>query len=561
MRKRVTSLILAAVAGCSCFAVVGCGGRGGEKIDKSKTQLNLGLTINASGREWLDAIGDAFEEKYKDVSFEDDKKGVQVMLERGKDEYTGKILTSNMSVSGIDVYFTELVAYTDLLASKAAMDITDIITEKYDTVDFGDGAKEHSILDKMGEDDKGYLVRNDGTEHYYAVPWFKPLHGIVYDVDLFNSKNLYFLANGQIGGSLDKNAAALSNGPDNQKGTYDDGLPATWEQFKALMSHMRNNGVIPFIWDGDNMYQRNYFFESVWMSYEGYDNYKLNYTFDGNYTVDGTVTAITKENGYLIANQEGKKATLQVISDIVSNKKNYSDQSFLTSHGNLGTQGEFLLSNSPKKNKPIAMLIEGSYWENESAGNFDAMVASDGAAWGKGARRFGYMTIPKFIGTSGIRNQTNTETVLNTQNNSLIVANAYSKKTNLIKEFLQFLLSNENLIKYSTMTGISSACKYVVEDESVLDGLTYYQKQTLSILNDHSNKFVNKNFINAYATEYADYLKYWSKDLNVNGMVYNDIFKNISDSYIAGNPLSVSDLFASYTKNYTQSTWSANFSK
>ena len=55
----------------------GCGARSTVEIDSSKTTLTVGNWNGGVGTEWLESAIKKFEEKYKDVSFEEGKKGVQ----------------------------------------------------------------------------------------------------------------------------------------------------------------------------------------------------------------------------------------------------------------------------------------------------------------------------------------------------------------------------------------------------------------------------------------------------------------------------------------------------
>ena len=551
MRKRLISIIVSVLLGFCGLFTAGCGEIG---IDETKTQLYIGLRLGALGEDFLHRIGDMFEEEYKDVEFTPGKTGVEVIVQAGTNELKDEVLAANMPASGIDVYMVEDIAYSKLVSRKLAIDITDIMTEKYDTCDLGNGVQTYSIADKLSESERNYFgVDSNGETKYYSLHWWNPVHGVIYDVDLFNEYNLYFTQDGQIGGNLDDNPADLSLGVDGVAGTYDDGLPATWEEFKLLIATMRgpDYNITPFTWDGANLYQRAYFFESVWQAYEGLYNYSLNYNFNGNYNG----TQITAENGYELAGQQGKKAALTAISDIVSNNKNYSNKAFLSSHTNKSAQKEFLMSSY--LNKPIAMLIESSYWENEAKLYFDEMASEYGRQWRQHSRRFGYMPIPKFIGTSGVADQINDEYVVNTTNNSLIFGNAYSKKTALIKEFIKFFFRNDTLSKFTSITGVTSSCKQKVSDTDY-NKMTYYQQQNYLVM--QNSVTADKNLLNVkYANMHSTYLKYWSREIMCEGLFYKDLFKSIADSYQSGKPLTVEKLYNSYSAYYTASSWGENF--
>ena len=473
MKKSIYKIISVIICLLITLSFTSCNEDDGEKIDPTKTQLYIGNYNGGLGYTWLQKAGDLFEEKYANVSFQSGKTGVQIMIDNNKDNYTGTQLMSSIKTARQDVYFTQDVNYYDAVANNLFADISDIVTEKFDSVDLGEGVKTYSVEDKLSSELKNYF-KVDGK--YYGLPFASPIYGIVYDVDLFNQKRLYFLANGEVTGSKDK-GDVLSAGSDGIQGTYDDGLPATWEQFKVLMRKMIERGLTPFTWSGLYTYQRQAFLQSVWVSYEGYNDFMLNNSFSG--TTDAGVE-INNTNGYLLASQEGKLAALTAAYDIVSDTKDYSDNAFKTSQTHTGAQEEYLFSTVT--DKPIAMLLEGGYWENEAKGTFGDMVTMYGSEYAYGTRRFGYMPIPKFIGTQGVTDQTNTKTALNSRLNATCFINASTSKMKLAKFFLQYTCSNEALSIFNVETGTTRNFNYVISAENyakcllMLRAFTIYSK-------------------------------------------------------------------------------------
>jgi len=558
--KQFVSLAMSGLMFCGVVSFSACGDDDELEVDTSKTQINIAVYNGAAGTAWLDAIGDEFERRNANVSFESGKQGVQVWVEPGKDEFTASNLLTSMPDGEYDLYFTQNTNYFQAIDANVFMDISDIVTEKYDTVDLGDGEKAYSILDKMDKASVDFFgVEKNNATNYYALGWMAPVHGIVYDVDLFCEKGFYFLENGSLGGNKDNTSHILSAGPNGVSGDYDDGLPATWEQMKQLMAYMRDNEVTPFTWSGQYTYQRNNLFDSIWASYEGYNDYMLNYSMNGTATINGQEVTVTPETGYKIAGQEGKLAALTAISDIVSNVKNYSDQAFLSSQTHTGAEREFLLSRYA--GEPIAMLVEANYWEVEASEYFKEMADID-EKWSQANRRFGMLPIPKFVGTAGVPDQTNTETVINTNAYMLAAINSYTKVAKAAKEFFKFAHTNEMLSFATGYMGISRGYKVKLND-SDWNKLSYFQQQTYELQHSANAIIVNKSLPENVNFAYGNTIvKYWDRTISytapgaTKAVVYSDLFKNFADNFVAGTPLSPTALFASYAENNTAETWS-----
>ena len=225
----MASGIALSMAGCS---------NGGIKIDDTKTQLYVFSYNGGVGNEWFDHTIESFEAKYADVSFEDGKLGVQVIPDKQKD--AGTSMVDSFKNKNIDVVFNETVRYNEWVTKGNLKDISDIVLGENEL----DGNKR--IVDKIPEDKKAALTAKDGK--YYALPHYEAFRGVVYDVDLFKQKKLYFAADRSVDDFILTDNATKSAGPDGKTGTYDDGLPATYTEFWQLCDKMVASNVIPFIW-------------------------------------------------------------------------------------------------------------------------------------------------------------------------------------------------------------------------------------------------------------------------------------------------------------------------
>ena len=412
--KRLLSVAIGLMMFVAVFAT-GCsipdppieGGRR-EDVDSSRTQLYVHNFAGGYGTEYLYALKDRFEAEYSEVVFDPNnpsKKGVQIMIDGDTTSVQQKIATSNF-----DIFFAGINYVPDLVSQNVLLDITEWITEPL--TEFGEG---RSIEDKMSDPQKDYLCING---KYYAVPHYFDTSGVIYDIDLFNEYNLFLAKNGcpseayVSGGSFDgeyiftDSEDDLSAGADGKYGTVDDGLPATYKEFYALCDQMVSVSVVPFIWPGKYMdMHTTYLMESLKAEADGFDDLMLNFTFDGeaqtliDVSADGTITekapvAIDSANGYRLYEQASLYYAVKFVETILKN--NYYETNYcLDTTTHLQAQEHFIRSRFDSYyQKPIAMLMDGIWWENEATAAFERMAnAYPGTS--KTDRNFGFMPMPK----------------------------------------------------------------------------------------------------------------------------------------------------------------------
>ncbi len=455
--KKIISLLLLIVMTIASIGIVGCDREGGLDRDETKSLLNIGVMNAGMGRAWADEAIKEFEELYANEEFETGKKGVQVVIDARKDEFVPTALRSTMAGYKNAIYFVNQSDYEGYVADSLLADITQTINEKvYD--ENGDLAfvtgkpATQSIYDTMHDYYKG---QHEIAGKYYGIPWCSQVNGIIYDADLFDKKGYYFDANGNLGKKqADIDAGNCGAGPDGKMNTADDGMPATYAQFRKLLLEMkRSNTVIPFTWAGTE-YQRRYAYEQIWANYEGANDFMLNYTFEGTDAQLGAVTPSTAAD--VLSEQEGRKAGAQFFYDIVSNGY-YSSEAFKNSY----TEAQTEYIQSVKKNKQIAFFMEGGYWENEARATFDELGATN-KNYGYGKRDFRYFPVPNFVGVDGITDQTNTaepEVILGGGAQAMVFITARNTAENpelqlkLAKLFLQFINSRSQLADFTKNTG------------------------------------------------------------------------------------------------------------
>lgn len=389
------------------------------------------------------------------------------------------------------MFFTEAIYYQDLVSSGKVLEITDAVTEPL--TEFGE---EKSIEDKMFPNHVNYFKTQD---KYYAIPFYEAFHGIIYDVDLFENELLYFAADKNNGNEgfilgLDDTRSA---GPDNTPGTSDDGLPATYEEFYKLCDRIKAQGLQPITWSGQFPSEVTKTISALHADYEGEEQMMLNVTFNGEATdlvesIDnnGNITLseptqITAQNGYLLAKQAGKYYALDFFDTIIE-REYYASLTFNTAISNTGAQEEYLYSSMSSKKTPIAMLVDGTYWENEATGIFTDMVNGGyGEKAAKTNRRFALMPYPK---ATEEKLEENRASIFTDINYSAIVVNANieSFRIPLAKAFLRFLHTDTEMREYTVATNTPKPYNYTMTDE-YLNQMTYYGR---SLYNLHSSSTI-----------------------------------------------------------------------
>ena len=456
--------LLSALAVVGAISLTSCGGkkRQQENVDTSMAQLEISTFDGGVGDEWLKKAADLFMQKNKDrTDFETGKTGCQIWISR--DRYGGDYLLESDLAK--DMYFTENIDYYRLTNKGKLADITDILTAENPD----DGNKK--IIDKIDTNLKNFMNR-DGK--YYAVPFYDCIYGLMYDKDLFDEKSFYMTD----AGTFTNDPTLFGTGPNGVSGDWDDGLPKTYEQFKSLTTMMRAKQVIPFAYSNNT--EVSFYTARALMSYwsddEGFAQTNLNYTFDGTATniitdLNGgnpitTSVAINKDNGYLLRQQKGFYNALKFAKDVMCE----TPENFIATSNNTTAQSVFVTNKySGGSNKPVAMLFEGTWWENEATFAFDTAKS-----YGATSFRYGLMPIPK-----SSAEKVGDATFLNL-NNSYGVINANSSHMKLAKEFFQFLHTDERLREFTVTTSMTRGLNYSLESAD-LSHVSEFAKDLIAV--------------------------------------------------------------------------------
>ena len=466
--KRIIALMSVLMIGSmTVTAFSGCGG--GQEImdsnyDASKAYVSVGTYDGGVGRAWLDEAAKRFEKLHENTMF-GDKKGVQVSVDADKVIYGGDYLSKSSLTK--DIYFTEGVNYYTFINAGKAADISDIVTGSL--ASFGESVTIESKLDEML---KGYLTAKDGK--YYMLPFYDGFYGFVYDVELFEEESFYFDDDGAfIGVNRDADDATRaefeadkSNGPDGKPDTYDDGLPATYEQMMELVDQIKFKGYIPFCYAGSTEYVDKAFRGYV-SDYEGYEGMKVNYTLSGEANVVSNISGdmvttetitVSTADAYKLQKQAGKYYALRMEEKLFGSTEyvgSFNEDAHTTA------QRTFINSKYASSGR-YAMLAEGAWWENE-AELANAFTGNEKRA----DRRFAFMPVPKVDGT-----RAGDQTMISL-NNSYGFINKDSQNMEAAKEFMRFLHTDSEMSKFTAKTSITRSLSYSILEEDRTTATTF----------------------------------------------------------------------------------------
>lgn len=520
-RLKVLSMLMCVLMSfVALVSGVGCGGGGGEKVDNSKSQLYVGIYGGGYGTAYMEDLKVRFEEYAKEMEFEPGRKGVQIFYQEDKDKYKAGTLVDTISYDTNDMFHVTGDELEKFLAGDKILEITDVVTTLL--TEFGET---RSIADKLGAE---MVAHHNVDGKYYTMPFAESSLGIIYDVDVFEENQLYIAKNGapseakQQGGSYSgyKWVGATgerSAGPDGKYETeYDNGFPATLEEFEELIERMKKSNVDSIIWTGQYADTYTSFVPQAFhVNYHGLEEAKILYDgggANGRETSlitgwNGTEPIITKVNVKMnniedLAKQAGyyyglKMYEIMLKSDTVS-KDAFVDLSHVR------TQETFLASTF-EADRPIAMMIDGTWWESEaeSSGAFADLVDTYGDVASRTSRRFGFFPMPKAtLAQVGQKN-----TIRGGGGTILIKNNISEEKANLAKTFLRFSLTDESLRRFTLNTSLPTPFKYEMLESDF-----------------NSMSFFAKNFWETYRNSDIFY-EYKAKDL-----VENDRYDHVLDT-------------------------------
>ena len=492
--KKILSLTMAIIVSLSvALTSAGCQNRTGEQVKEGYTPLYVNVLSCGVGTTFAKNL----EAKFESIC---EARGDKVDVIVTTNDVNGNEGITAVRSGASDIFYFngfDISYYTNLAekTSNAVLDITDIVTE----------GGENSIYNRLEDGAKSYF--NVGTEtapKFFALPWFSSYYGTVYDVELFREMHYYRNDPNIPANSYIRDYAGLDGivgnaddayGPDGVANTVDDGLPATWNDFRSLLDEMQRTNVKPFAFTMQGNYTESWLY-ALWGSYEGTSNVSIMADFNGTYktrNAQGEIvsTEITPANAYLMAEQNGKLAALEIAKYLVDSNSICANSYDSASENNLEAQKTYLRSflgkNANKDNKRIAFLMEGTWWENEAKDYFGTLVGqTKDESLAYGTREFGFMPFPKFIDdASGIPDQVHDKTVMRagwiSNMSAAVMISKNSEQPALAKEFLKLAYSEEMNGQFTVDSGVTVPLKYTMNQDQ-LSKITPFQKNIFELV-------------------------------------------------------------------------------
>lgn len=554
------------------FAVSACrrdnpqGGFGGtgddEKIDKNKTQIYVSGFNGGYGLDWLRSVKADFEKDYPQY---------QIMISAEKYEMKTLSETISSKTGTYNIYITSGSQYVkELIDLDCLVDLSDVFNNK--------AAENESktIKDKMYDSatHKAVYSKRDGTG-IYTFPYTKGFTGIVFDMDTFIENNWIEFA------KEDKDGAALSTqgisyskegnklvfqsstgitnyeqgdyiltaGRDGKYGTYDDGQPVTEYDFSLMLAKIQASGIYnPFVYSTAQSDYVNNVISSVFATYEGIDNYKLFYSFDGTYSRTGEV--ITPETGYNVYNMAGFEKSGQFAYDYISRKGSIAsvmenDVTYTEAQNN------FVLGHqiADTKNKAGAMLIDGIWWENEAKATMDVLGKTESErAYGK--RDYRVLVYPEIEGAYGLDGK-GKGTIYTAYEEGLIFIDKNKTDASLVdacKEFVKYTCRDKYLIEAAKVACIRP---FEFDATSTYGAMTKFVRNINEMFADTENIKV----LSTYAYKNSSDLSFYGLTAeNLRWATYPAL------AFRQNNNLSVSGWLTD-EKNYYKNNWNSYIDK
>ena len=534
--NKMNKFFAIALSVLSVSSMVACGPTGGG----DKTVITMVNFEGGVGTDWLDEAVVRFEAQYSGKSYESGKTGVDVKVTPAQGT-TAYITTT----SGYNLVVVERTSLMQYIQSGLLYDISDVVK------DTSSGA---SIESRIDEGTLGRLQGNDGK--YYGLPHYEFFSGLSYDRELFD-KGYYFAADSSSGNTwnssnyigwsanfVDKDGVK-SCGSDGIAGTQDDGLPSSLYELLLLCAKFAEDGIEPVQLTGKYLNESNYLMSGLWTALAGYDEIQTLYSFDssscaGQDGVKGTAddgkvevlkidsngkivltnenlfegisyikkpqtewVEITQENGYL-TNDLASKYYATAFLEILETENWLSADSDDDSVDHVAAEKNFIFGDYNGAT-PKAMLIEASYWWNES--NMVGNMLDYTEIVEKEERDIRFMPLPTSLNITATQGNGRKLTLADV-GYATIVANANIKgKTateNAVKDFLKFLYSEQECIAYTKSTGCMRPMNYTVEDKNSIepffaDMLTL--RNNSAILGAGANNSIFRNNMESFMLE------------------------------------------------------------
>ena len=462
MKKTLTKVLTTVLACGLMFTAAACGGKNNDNA--GKTAIKTSFFIGEFGDEWIKDLA-------KEWSAKNDKYYIDV---KNNLNLGGTIVADIKSNSSFDLFVAEDCAMQQLFAGDYLEDLSDVLSLK------PDGGK--TIKEKIENFDHWSEAASLNGKTY-MIPYNISPCGLIFDYDRFN-ENGWLMTDG---------AGNVTVGKDGVAGTYDDGLPQTMTEFKSMCEKINASGAKVFLYMGANHPE---YVNNVAYSYLaqtiGEENYEIFYSHDSKgkkiELISGEKAVVTIEDGYKTWRMKGVDAMAEFLQDYLCNSSRYVSDATLTDKS-LSVDKSHAQFISVNDDSP-AFIVEGNWFENGSRRLIESNVNYGGKEYGKSDYR--YMLLPI---SEGERYQLFSQT----GGAMFVPKQADAEKLAAIKDFIAFMIKDENMARVTADTGMIWNYKYSVSEE-VKAQMTKFTKNAYEMSQDEKNVVIHSAYIDTAAT-------------------------------------------------------------
>ena len=573
----------------TAFSMTACGGEENSTNPWGKfephpdAQVVEIVSMNGGvGNDWLKALEPQIEEYYSTKMY-GTRPGIDIEIV----EKQG-VATDAMGSETYDIYFAERADVQTFIKKGLLLNINDLVTKE--------DANARSIASAMDENVRERFIGADGN--YYGIPHYQFYGGFSYDAETFANYDAYFADSSndsqwtfeyesQYGNALflTNVAGKKSCGPDGEFGTYDDGLPTSLQEMLILCSYLKENNVAPIVLSGQYKNMSNYLICGLWASLAGFDSMSTIYTFEGEieaikldangdyvftdellfegvegiYKPETEKVFVTLENGYRTTDMVEKYYALAFMEACY--KESFFDtDSLLGTVSHTGAQRNIIFGSENSGAKDCGMLIDGSYWWNESvlANNFiDYQDYTDSTE----EREIRWMSMPTSLNTTTTEGNGEVVTLLDIgQGATYVNKNVETDKEAAtlipaIKDVLEFAYSDQALRDFTRITGVSRPFNYTLTtaEKNSMSGYSQAIAEMKEV--GRTVAFAGGNEVfNTYSTTFRVNLECEALTIKFDGATYKGVYNAMEKGCTAKDAIKATRIGATqWTGFYTPS--------
>ena len=492
MKKFISASIASLLA---LTSLVGCGGEVVEKFDSNKTQIYVNVFNGGLGIAWMEDLKNQFNAANTEyeIALRPKKMTAPEIVEdlQDGDAYA-------------DVYFGTGVNYQVGIYRDFFEDLSDVMNME------PDGAGTGKVKDKMVDYSAWQTMASKYGQGTYVFPNADTLYGMVFDYQLFveNGWLAYATSADEAAltaqgitytkqGAILKFASAtgkvnykqgdilLSAGKDGKFGTYDDGQPTTEAEFDEMLNTIAygDKKAKTFLYTPAYSNYLNDMQSAIYGQYIGEEDYEVLFDFDSDGREipmhNGTSKAITVSNGYDVYSSEAVYQSLRFIKKYMLAPTVDGRTELESSYSHTDAQNDYLLGYKSQTGFP-AILCEGNWWENEARVTFEE-IAKEDPTRGFGQREYRRFVYPALEGQASDADKTFIGA--GDVQGVVVAKQTDAKKLEKIKEFLLLSVKEENLRKFTQLTGCAKLFNYELT-EADLNAMTPFARNCWEMRQD-----------------------------------------------------------------------------